>query len=83
MNATAEMSGVRLFKGFSVCLTSQAPEAGEHGKLDFVVESCNVLNHTQCRRSEPVLWCGEFPPPRVSQTEPGGHFEAIAVLNRF
>ena len=56
-------------------------KVGEHGKLDSVTESFNVLNHIKCRQSQPVLWRGEFPDSSLREGEQSGHSEAIAVLD--
>src|SRR5882762_5477015 len=46
-----------------------------HRKLDFVAESVNVLKHNKCRRSESVLWSGEFTDSSIHETQQGQAFQ--------
>jgi hypothetical protein len=54
---------------------------GDHGKLDFVAESFNVLNHTNVFALNQFLRSGEFTYFSIHDTQPSERSEATTVLN--
>ena len=56
-------------------------KVGEHGKLDFVVESFNVLFHKNVIALNQFYGPGSSPIPSFATPDKADYSEAIAVLN--